>query len=206
MPMRSKNTIFDAALLRCGRSITGGDQVLREAMDANYDEIVRCAFEEGDGVHSFGRTRVTLTSRAEGHSGYDDAYVVPADCIQIVEVYLAEVSCSDLLEPWEFSGEDRSILINAGQRTVEARYVKEGLEHTWSGAFALGVQRRLEAVIKDALEETEESALKEQEADYKFLIAGVKSSKNRSQQRVWKRGGGRLIRARRTPGPTYSVD
>jgi hypothetical protein len=168
-----------------------------EAMEANYDDIVRAAFENGDGAFSFGKVRVTLTGRSEGTMGFEDAFVVPSDAIHIIEVYLDDYACSDVLEPWQFHGETQSVLINAGKRVVAVEYVKAGLEHTWSSSFALGVQRRLEAVIKDVLEETEESSMKESEADAAFLMAGVKGSKNRSQRPVFKLG--RLVRRRFRP-------
>lgn len=197
MALRSKTSIFNAALLRCGRSPQDGSDLLLEALEANYDDIVRAAFENGDGAFSFGKVRVTLTGRSEGTMGYDDAFAVPSDALHIIEVYLDGYACSDALEPWEFHGETQSVMLNAGTRVVAIEYVKAGLEHTWSSSFALGVQRRLEAVIKDVLEETEESSMKESEADAAFLMAGVKGSKNRSQQKVWKHG--RLVRRRFTP-------
>lgn len=195
--MRSKTTLFNAALLRCGRSPQEGSDLLLAALEANYDDIVRASFESGDGAFSFGRAREAMTSRAVGHSGFTDAYVVPDSAIHIIEVYLDGYACSDLQEPWTYSGEDRSVLVNAGTREVQVSYVKAGMEGTWSAAFALAVQRRLEAVIKDVLEETEESSMKESEADAALLIASVKGSKDRSQNRVWKPG--RLIRRRFTP-------
>lgn len=196
MAVRSKTTIMNAALLRCGREETQSGGIWR-AMEANYDEIVRQCFEDGDGVYPFGKARVTLTSRSEGTFGYDDAYKLPNDVIHVREVFVDTYSASDLLLPWDVDATAGQLLLNADGRTVEVEYVREGLEHTWSANFALAVQRRLEAVIKDAMEEFEESAAKEQEADFLVLKAGVKGSKNRSQRKVWKRGGGRLIRARR---------
>ena len=168
-------------------------------MEANYDEIVRAAFEDGDGNYPFGRVRETLTSRSAGTSGYDDAYTIPNEAVHIIEVYFDECSAADLLEPWEVDGVNNSILLNSSNRTIEISYVKSGLESTWSASFTKGIQRRLEAVIKDFLEETEEASMKEQEGDFAFLKASVKSSKNRSQRRFVKLGSGRLSRARRTP-------
>lgn len=197
MSVRSKETIFNAALLRCGRKTTGGDSDVRQAMEANYDEIVRSAFEEGDGVYPFGRARQTLTSRSAGTSGFDDAYALPNSALHVIDVFLDTYSAADLLEPWEVDGINNTLLVDADNRTVEVEFVKEGLESTWSAGFAEGVQRRLEAVIKDFLDETEEAAMKEQEAGYAFLKASTKGSKNRSQRRVFKKAG-RLTRARRT--------
>lgn len=196
MAVRSKTTIFNAALLRTGNSESSDSGLIR-AMDANYDEIVRQCFEDGDGAFPFGRARTTLTSRSTGTFGYDDAYVMPSAVVHVIEVYLNEVSCSNLLEPWEIDGSIPALLVNAGSRTVELEYVREGLEHTWSAGFALAVQRRLEAVIKDVEEEFEESSAKDQDADFHLMKASVKGSKNRSTRRVWRRGGGRLVRARR---------
>jgi hypothetical protein len=196
MALRSKTSVFNAALLRCGRSPQDGSDLLTEAMEANYDDIVRAAFENGDGAFSFGKVRVTLTGRSVGTMGYEDAFAVPSDAIHILEVYLDDFACSDVQAPWEYHGETQSVLINSGTRVVSVSYVKAGLEHTWSSSFALGVQRRLEAVIKDVLEETEESSMKESEADAAFLMAGVKGSKDRSQRKVWKHG--RLVRRRFT--------
>jgi len=167
-------------------------------MEANYDDIVRAAFENGDGVFSFGKVRVTLTGRSDGLMGYTDAYAVDVSALQIIEVYLDCKACADTHEPWEYHGESRSIMVNGGTSVVEVEYVKAGLEATWSSAFALGVQRRLEAVIKDVLEETEESSMKESEGDAAFLLASVKGSKNRSQRRVYKPG--RLLGRRHKSG------
>lgn len=196
MAVRSKTTIFNAALLRTGHEETQSGGMWR-AMEANYDEIVRQCFEDGDGNFQFGKARVTLTSRSDGAFGYDDAYQMPNDVIHVREVFIGGVSASDLLAPWDVDASSGRLLLNAGEAVVEIEYVREGLEHTWSANFALSVQRRLEAVIKDVMEEFEESSAKEQEADFFALKAGVKASKNRSQRSVWKRGGGRLMRARR---------
>lgn len=196
MAVRSKTTIFNAALLRTGHEETQSGGIWR-AMEANYDEIVRQAFEDGDGVFPFGRQREELTSRSDGYDGYEDAYKLPDGAIHVIEVFLDAISASDALIPWDVDASSNNLLLDAGGRKVEVKYVKEGLEHTWSANFAMIVQRRLEAVIKDVMEESEEAAAKEQEADFFAMKAGVKGSKNRSQRRVWKRGGGRLIRARR---------
>lgn len=196
MAVRSKTTIFNAALLRTGHEETQSGGMWR-AMEANYDEIVRQCFEDGDGAYPFGRARVTLTSRSDGTFGYDDAYQMPNDVIHVREVFVDKYSASDLLLPWDVDASSGKLLLNANKRTVEIEYIREGDEHTWSANFALAVQRRLEAVIKDVMEEFEESSAKEQEADFFVLKAGVKAGKNRSQRNVWKRGGGRLIRARR---------
>lgn len=197
MAVRSKTTIFNAALVRTGHSEDQNGSALWEALDANYDEIVRGAFEDGDGVYPFGKARVSLTSRTSGTLGYEDAYALPSDVIHIIEVYLNGYAAADLLEDWEIDGVNNRLEVDAKQRPVEIEYVKEGLEYRWSARFALGVQRRLEAVIKDVLEETEEAAMKEQEADLQFMKGSVKASKNRSQRRVAKKYGGRLTRARR---------
>lgn len=196
MAVRSKTTIFNAALLRTGHEETQSGGMWR-AMEANYDEIVRQCFEDGDGNYPFGKARIALTSRSDGSFGFDDAYQMPSNVIHVREVYLNTYAASDLLAPWDVDTSDGKLLVNAENRAVEIEYVREGLEHTWSANFALAVQRRLEAVIKDVMEEFEESAAKEQEADFFVLKAGVKGSKNRSQRNVWKRGGGRLVRARR---------
>lgn len=166
-------------------------------MEANYDEIVRQAFEDGDGVYPFGKKRTTLTGRSTGTFGFDDAYALPDDVIHVIEVFFNEKAASDLLEAWEIDGVNNTLQVNGSERTIEIEYVMQGLEHTWSANFAKAIQRKLEAVIKDVLEESEESMAKDQDADFILLKAGVKSAKNRSQRRVWKRGGGRLIRARR---------
>lgn len=196
MAVRSKTTIFNAALLRTGHEETQSGGMWR-AMEANYDEIVRQCFEDGDGVYPFGKARQALTGRSNGEFGYDDAFQMPDEVIHVREVFLDGYSASDLLAPWDVDASSGKLLINANDRAVEIEYVREGLEHTWSANFALAVQRRLEAVIKDVMEESEESAAKEQDADFFALKASVKGAKNRSQRSVWKRGGGRLIRARR---------
>lgn len=199
MALRSKQTIFDAALLRCGYDKNNGDAGHRDAMEANYDEIVRSAFEDGDGSYTFGREYQKLTSRAEGSYGYDDAFTLPNRAISIVEVYLDERPCADLLEAWEYDATRNAIMINARERDVHVRFISEGQEHTWSGGFAQGIQRRLEAVIKDRQEEPEEASMKEQEADYKFMKAGIKGSKQRNARPFVRHGSGRLMRTRRTP-------
>jgi hypothetical protein len=200
MAVRTKTTIFNAALLRTGHSdVTEGQgSGLWRALEANYDEIVRAAFEDGAGTFPFGKVREILTGRSAGNFGFDDSYTIPSGVIHVIEVYLNDLPCSDLQEPWEIDGQSNALLINAKTRTVAINGLKEGLEHTWSAAFTLGVQRKCEAVIKDVEEESEESAAKDQDADYQLLKAGVKGAKNRSKRQVWKKGGGRLIRARRT--------
>ena len=167
------------------------------ALEANYDEIVRACFEDGDGVFPFGRARQILTSRSEGTFGYSDAYVMPSEVIHVVEVYLDGTASATLQAPWQLDLTDNQLLVDAGGREVALDYVKEGLEHTWSAGFALAVQRRLESVIKDVLEEVEESIARDQDAERQLMKASVKAAKNRSSAKVWKAGGGRLIRARR---------
>ena len=197
MALRSKDTIFNAALLKCGRedTETGGSGDLWRAMDSNYDEIVRAAFEDGDGNLPFGRQREALTSRSASEYDFDDAYELPDGCLQVVEVYFDDYSASDLEERWETDGE--SIHLDASSRAIEIEYVKAGQESKWSANFALGIQRRLEAVIYGFLEEYDDAELRDQQADVFFMKSGIKASKNRSQRRVWKRGGGRLVRTRR---------
>ncbi len=200
MAVRTKTTIFNAALLRTGNSdVTEGEgSGLWRALEANYDEIVRAAFEEGNGSYPFGKVRRTLTSRAEGDFGYDDSYVIGSDIIHVTEVFLDEHACSDLQEPWEIDAQAGTLLVNAGSRTVEVEGIKEGLEYTWSGKFAMGVQRKCEAVIKDVEEEFSESVRKDETADFIFMKASVKGSRNRSKGRVFKKGRGRITTARRT--------
>lgn len=199
MPVRSKTSIFNAAMLRVGgQAATEGEGgSLWTALDANYPEIVRECFESGDGTFSFGRKRRELTSRQEGDFGYDDKYQLPTDAVHILEIYLSDVSCARLLEPWEIDGETNSLVVNARGRKVEVEYVAEGLEHTWSAGFALAIQRRLEAVIKDVLEEFGESNSKDQDADFHLMKASITDAKNRSARRVWPKDQGRLVRARR---------
>lgn len=197
MPVRTKTTIFNAALVRTGNSKDQTSSPLWEAMDTNYDEIVRVALEDGDGVYPFGRSRETLTSRSDGTLGYDDAFKMPNSVIHVIEVYLNKCAASDMLVDWEIDGENHTLEISAKNKTVEIEFIKRGLEYTWSGIFAKGIQRRLEAVIKDVEEEVEESAAKDQDADFHFLKGSIKGSKNRSQKPVYKRHGGRLVRARR---------
>lgn len=202
MATRSKDTLFNAALLRCGRedTTTGGSGPLWRAMEANYDEIVRAAFEEGDGTLPFGKARETLTSRSTGSFGFDDAYTLPSDCIHVIEVFLDTYAASDLRLKWEVA--DDKVHLDADERTVEVEYVVQGAEAAWSANFALGVQRRLEAVIQTFLEEPEEAQLREQQADVYFMKAGIKGAKSRSGNRAWKHGGGRLVRARNTSRST----
>lgn len=199
MATRSKDTIFNAALLKCGRedTTTGGSGPLWRTMDANYDEIVRSAFEDAAGALPFGKARVALTSRTASDYGYDDAFTLPSDCLHVIEVYVADYAAGDIRLSWEVA-EDK-VHLDSDNRAVEIEYVKSGLEAKWSSNFALGVQRRLEAVIQSFLEEPEEAQLRDQQADMYFMRAGVKGSKNRSKERAWKSGGGRLIRARRNP-------
>lgn len=197
MAIRSKTTLFNAALLRTGNnSVTSGSgDFIWQALEANYDEIVRSAFEDTE--YPFGKARITLTGRSVGRFGYDDAYAMTSSVIHVVEVYFAERSASDLQEPWEIDAETNELMVNARGQVIEIEHLKVGLEHTWSATFARGIQLRLEAVIKDVLEETEEAQAKESEADFLLLKGGVKASKNRSGQNVWKRGASRLARARR---------
>lgn len=197
MAMRSKTTLFNAALLRCGqKNISAGDgSFIWQALDANYDEIVRECFERGD--FPFGKTRVELTGRSAGRWGYDDAYVIPEDALHIVEVYIGERAASDIRAQWEFDGGTREVLLNAGGEKVEIEYRKTGQEHTWSATFSLAVQRRLEAVVKDVIEEAGESIAKGQEADLMLLRASVKGSRGRLPERVFDKHGGRLVRAHR---------
>ena len=197
MAVRSKTTLFNAALLRTGNSSTveGDGSFVWQALEANYDEIVRDAFEGGN--FPFGKARVTLTSRSDGRFGYDDAYTMPNSVIHVSEVYLDERNTSDLLESWEIDGETNELMINANGRVVEINHLKVGLEHTWSGTFAKAILMKLRAVVKDVLEETEEAMSLDSEGDFQLLRGGVKASKNRSERRVWKRHGGRLIRAHR---------
>lgn len=193
MAVRSKTTIFNAALSRTGNtSVAEGDgSFIWQALEANYDEIVRDAFESQE--YPFGKARKTLTSRATGRFGYDDAYTMPNNVVHVTQVYLNERRASDLGESWEIDAETNELMIDASSRTVEIEYIKVGLEHTWSAAFARAIQMRLEAVIKDVVEEVEEAGARDSEADFQMLKAGIKASKNRSKARV--KRGGRLVRA-----------
>ena len=195
MAIRSKITVFNAALLRTGNNtvVEGDGSFIWQALEANYDEIVREAFEDQE--FPFGKARIELTSRSDGDFGYDDAFVMPSDAIHVSDVFLGEYRASDLQESWEVKSETNELLINASARVVEIEFIKVGLENTWSAKFTRGIQRRLEAVIKDVIEEVEEASALDAEADFAFLKAGVKASKNRSRERV--RKGGRLVRAHR---------
>lgn len=196
MPVRSKLTIYNAALTRTGnRPVTEGDgSDIWNALEANYDEIVRAAFEGQE--YPFGRARVTLTARADGDFGYEDAFTLPNDVIHVHDVFIDDISADNIHTNWDIDGENNRLLISARNREVEVEYLKRGLEHTWSGQFALGIQRKLEAVIKDVLEEFEESSAKDSDADFQLLNAGRKASNNRSERKF--RKGGRLIDAHRS--------
>lgn len=193
MSQRSKITIFNAALTRTGNSTTteGAGSAVWQALESNYDEIVRAAFEGQE--FPFGKSRVALTSRSDGRFGYDDAFVMPIEIIHVTDVFLNKRRTADLEEAWEIDASTRELMINAASRSVEVEGIKVGMEYTWSGKFTLAVQRKLEAVIKDVLEEVEESAAKDSEGDYQLLQAGVKASKSRSRRRF--RDGGRLTSA-----------
>lgn len=193
MTVRTKTTIFNAALLRTGNetTVSGSGSLIWQALEANYDEIVREAFE--DQKYNFGKARTTLTSRADGRFGYDDAYTYPAEVIHITDVFLNEYRASVLQESWEIDAATNELMINANGRTIEIEYIKQGLEYTWSAMFAQGIQRRLEAVIKEVEEEDGEAEAREGKADIQFLRAGVADSKGRSREKV--RRGGRLVRA-----------
>lgn len=198
MAMRSKETLFNSAIFNTGNR--PGDQTgLWEAMEANYDEIVRAAFEDAGPSLPFGRKREVLTSRADGDFGYDDAFKFKAEVLHIFDVFLNDVSAADLWEPWEIDLSTSQLMINASARTVAIEYVRVGQEHTWSANFAQGIQRELEAVIKEVEEEPEEAELKSAQAAAKLLKASVKGSKNRSKRPVFNRGGGRIRRARSAP-------
>ena len=195
MALRSKETLFNAALYTTGN--TPADRSgLWEALEANYEEIVREAFETGGPSLPFGRAREKLTSRADGERGYEDVFTFGVEVMHIIEVYLDGRSASDLLLPWEIDASNRKLMLDANNRSVEIEFIRVGQEHTWSATFARGVQKMLEAVIKSVEEEEEEAAVKSQEGDMKLLMASTKGSKNRSNRRVFKRGGGRIMRAR----------
>lgn len=194
MAQRSKQTIFNAALLRTGNTETTTGKVYR-AMEANYDEIVRLCFEDGGGAFPFGRARVALTSRSAGEYGFEDSYALPDELIQIIDVFINDIAAADLRVPWETS--DGKLHIDANSGTIEIEYLRANQEASWSPSFATAVQRRLEAVIKDVEEETGEAAAKDQDADFLALKAGVKGSKGRSAKPVRNRNRGRLIVARR---------
>lgn len=199
MAVRSKDTIFNAAALRCG--LNSSDSAIWESMEANYDEIVRAAFEDGAESLPFGRARIELTSRQVGDFGFDDMFVMPNDVIHVSEVFLDDVPAANMLLPWQIDASRNALLVDASSKRVEIEYIRQGQESTWSANFALGVQRRLEAVIKSVLEEVQEEVQRDQDGDLFFLKAGVKGSKNRSATSVRKRGSGRILRAR---GRAYS--
>lgn len=193
MAVRSKQTIFDAALLTTGNatSVLGSGSFILQALEANYDEIVRAAFEEQE--YPFGKNRTTLTGRSVGRFGYDDAYQMPSDVIHVTDVFLDTYTVDHGIRKWEIDASTNELLIDAESRVVEIEYLKSGMEHTWSSKFTRGIQKRLEAVIKTVEEEDGEAMSRENEADSIFLKAGIKASKNRSKRRVFR--GGRLVRA-----------
>jgi hypothetical protein len=195
MSVRTKLTLFDAALLRTGNraSSAGSGTLIWQALEANYPEIVRQAFE--DQKYNFGKARTELTSRSAGRFGYDDAFTYPAEVIHITDVFINDYRASVLQASWEIDAATRELFIDANNRTIEIEYIKEGLEYTWSAHFAQGVQRRLEAVIKEVEEEDGEAEAREAKADLMFLKGGVNDSKGRSRERF--RRGGRLVRAHR---------
>lgn len=196
MTMRTKESIINAALLHVGHR-SEGSQGVSEAIEANYDEIVRAAFEESGASVTFGRKRVTLTSRTTGTLGFDDQFAIPNDVISIFRVFIGGVDASDLRRDWEVDATVPALLVDSGNEAVEIEYLREGLEYTWSANFALSVQRSIEAVIKSVIEETEEGALKSQEADHYLMKAGINGSKERSA-RPFYRGAGRIVRSRNT--------
>jgi len=196
MAQRSKISIYNMALLRTGNDkVTEGDgSPLWQALEANYDEIVRAAFEGQE--FPFGKARETLTSRSDGTFGYDDAYTLPDAAIHVTEVWFDEkYSATTLMEPWELDVENKKILLNAEGRTIEIEYLKAGMEFSWSSKFTASIVKSCEAVIKAALEEIEESIERENAAEFALMQAGTKASRNRSATPV--RRGGRLIRAHR---------
>lgn len=197
MAVRSKITIFNAALLRTGNhaATAGNGSFITQALEANYDEIVREAFESAE--FPFGKAREALTSRAVGRFGFDDAYLMPSDVIHVVEVYLGGYAASDGQVKWEIDAETNELLVSAGTQTVEIKFLRVGLEHTWSASFARGIQRKLEAVVKDVIEESEEASALDNEGDFQIMKGAVKAGKNRSERRIWKKSGGRLVRAHR---------
>ncbi len=198
MAVRSKTTLFNAALYSAG--LRPSDQTNAwEAMDAVYDEIVRAAFEDAHGTVPFGKGRVTLTSRSAGTFGYDDSYALPDDVIQVTEVFLNERSAADILEMWEIDGINNALLVDSDSRTVEIEYIKAGQESRWSANFALAVQYKLEAVLKRVMEEEEEAGVRDQMSDFNMMKANINGAKSRSKNRVFKRGSGRLLRARSAP-------
>lgn len=184
-------------MLRCGESEASQGSAIWRAMEANYDEIVRSAFEEGDGVFPFGRAFLPLTGRSDGDFGFEDSFLLPNGVIHVAEVYLDGCPAATLQEAWEIDATKGVLLVNANKREVKIRAVIEGLEHTWSGLFTNVIQKRMEAVVKGIQEEEAEAASKDQDADYLLLKAGVKASKNRSNNRVLAKGG-RLVNARFT--------
>lgn len=193
MAVRSKQTLFDAALLTTGNStsVLGSGSAIWQALEANYDEIVRAAFEVQE--YPFGKARTTLTGRSAGRFGYDDAFQMPSDVIHVTDVFLDTYTVDHGIRKWEIDASTNELLINADERVVEIEYLKTGLEHTWSANFARGIQKHLEAVIKMVEEEDNEAVARENSGDAIFLKAGIKASGNRSKRRVFR--GGRLVRA-----------
>lgn len=192
MAVRTKLTIINAALTRLGWNTTtlgsGRPEVL--ALEQNYDEIVRSAFEMNQ--FPFGKGIQILTSRSDGDFGFDDAYLYPIDVLHVREVWLGDYKASDIDEEWELEVENRLIHLNAEERVVTLEYHKTGLEHTWSGTFTRAIQLKLEAVLKDFAEETREAQEKEAEAEHILTKSIVKSSKNRSPHRLFRPGRLRL--------------
>lgn len=197
MSVRTRTTLFNAALLRTGNSqVTEGDgDDYWQALEANYPDIVRSAFEGGK--FPFGRGRVELTSRSDGSFGFDDAYTYPTTVLHVDEVFFDGISASDLCEEWELDADDLQLMVNARNRKIEIEFIKEGQEHRWSASFAKGIQRQLEAVLKDVEQEFQEAISKDEDGDAILGMASVKASKNRSPKPYYRRGTGRVFRRRR---------
>ena len=188
--MTSSIDLMNAALTITGNNpVSDGDgSVEWELLSAQYPLIVADCFEEIE--PHFGTVfRHPLTGRFDGDSEFSDAYTLPNDVLVIRNAYVSQQFWPD----WRSDGQTLWI---DGSSAVEIDYVRKSSEGTWSPKFRKAVQTFLEAACLLGLNEDETGAeRREEKAEDRLRMAGVKSHTNRSPEKVYQRS--RLMMARR---------
>lgn len=174
----SMTGIMNAALVSQGMDEINDSQSLPEhrVLSRNWPLIIEAELE--DGAYHFTKQEVTLNNRTDGRFGFDDAYLLPGDCLHVRRVKLETLSGIRLDPPWV--QDDSHVHLDSVDGPI-VEYVVVPDVHLWSANFARGVQMKLEAVLLRAVkEEAGEAAQMEQMAEAQFQRARTNSSKARS--------------------------
>ncbi len=186
--------IMNAALLAQGQEEVLSDNdgsIEWRLLFRNWPAIVEAELE--DGFYNFTREQAELLSRTDGKFGMTDGYLVPHDALHVRRVWITNEDGERIQTDWLQDG-SYVYLCNPDGCFIEYLMVPD--TSLWSANFTRGVQKKLEALLAMAVkEEASEARALEQDAEAYFQRARTKSSKQKSPQPLYRKGG--ISRARR---------